>query len=169
MSSTVSHTIVVVFIFAHTSQNIFKNFFVIFFTVCTDKISFTHTTFSQNCPNTWWMVFCMNPVTNVFTITVKFWFDSWKNISNLTRNKFFDVLERSVVIWAVWNCCFKPKWTDPSTNNQIRSRFSWRVRAWWIVRCFVSKFFTFTFAMTWQIFTIRQITINFISRNMVET
>ena len=51
----------------------FKNFFVILFTISTDKVSFTDTSFSQDSPNTSRMVVGVNPITNVFTITVKFW------------------------------------------------------------------------------------------------
>ena len=49
---------------------------VVLFAVRTDEVGFANLTLLQDAQHGRGVVGCVNPVTNVFTITVKFWFNS---------------------------------------------------------------------------------------------
>ena len=169
MTSTVCDTVVSIFWLTHFFKDEFKNFLVILFTISTNQVSFTDTALSKNGPNTSWVVISVNPVTDVFTFTIKFWFNPWQDVGDLTWNEFFDVLVWSIVVWAVWNSCLNTKWTHPCFNDKVWSSLSWWVWWWWVVFCFCCEFFTRTFTVSREIFAQWKVTINFVCWHVVET
>ena len=119
---TIFYMIEVIFIFTHSFKDFTKNANIVLLTIGSDEVSFADTSLCKNGPHTRRMIFCVNPVAHIQSITIELRAHPRKNIRNLARNELLYMLVWPVIIRAIRNCSAHTKSAMPCTYKQIGAR-----------------------------------------------
>ncbi|SYJ11597.1 Uncharacterised protein [Klebsiella pneumoniae] len=132
---------------------------ILTFVMAANVVSFTALALGGDFIKCTRVIFHIEPVTNLFAVAIHRQRFTRQRIENGQRDQFFREVIRAIVIGAVGHHDRQTVGTVPGTNQVIATGLGGRVRAAWRIRRFFRK----------QVISAVQVTINFISRDMVET
>ena len=109
------------------------------FTITSDIVGLSRTSFMINQIDRLSMVFNIKPISDVRALTIDRKWYSFADIMNHQRNKFFRKLIRPVIVAAVADDNRKPIGSMISSHEMITRCFGSRIGTPGRVRCFFSK------------------------------
>ena len=122
MTGAITHPIDEVAGLAHCLKNRLQDLKITPLTIGANQISLPQLTLIQNGPYSTGMVINVNPITNIFAVTIQSWAPTASNTLDRCRDELLFVLQQTIVVAAIRNRHRQAICTSPGAYEQIRAR-----------------------------------------------
>ena len=134
MTGAITHPIDEVAGLAHCLKNRLQDLKITPLTIGANQISLPQLTLIQNGPYSTGMVINVNPITNIFAVTIQSWAPTASNTLDRCRDELLFVLQQTIVVAAIRNSRRQAICTSPGAYEQVGASLGCRIGRTWSIR-----------------------------------